>query len=92
MVGHLLGFDLFALGEKPHVAPQPVDRLVAADIDEPGARISRDAFARPLHERGSEGILHGVLGELKVAKQADQRGQNAAAFVAENKFDPIRHL
>ena len=92
MVGHLLGFDLFALGQKAHMTPQPVDRLVAADIDEPGARIGRDAFARPLHERRGEGILHGVLGELKVAEQADQRGQNAAALVAEQQSDLIRHL
>jgi hypothetical protein len=74
------------------VAPQPVDRLVAADIDQPRARISRDAFARPLHERGREGILHGVLGELEVAKEADQGGQNAAPFVPEQQSDLIRHL
>ena len=91
-LGHLLGFDLFALGEKAHMTPQPVDRLMAADIDEPGARIGRDAFARPLHDGGCEGILHGVLGELEVAKEADQRGQNAAALVAEQKSDLIRHL
>ena len=49
MIGHQFSFDLLALGEKAHVTPQTIDRLVAPDIDQPGAGIGRDAFARPLH-------------------------------------------
>ena len=90
LVGREFGFDLVALGEKAHVTPQPVDRLVAADIDQPGARICRDAFARPLNERRGESILHSVFGEFEIAEQADQRGQHAATLVAEQQLDPIR--
>ena len=92
VIGHEVGFDLLALGEKAHVPPQTIDRLVAADIDEPGAGICRDAFARPLNERGGEGILHRIFGEFEIAEQAYQRGQNAAAFIAEQQCDLIRHV
>ena len=90
VIGQELGLDLLALGEKAHVPAQAVDRLVAADIDQPGARICRDAFARPLRKRRREGILHGVFGELEIAEQADQRGHNATALMAEQqvRFDP----
>jgi hypothetical protein len=91
MIGHEVGFDLPALGQKPHVTPQAVDRLMTPDIDQPGAGICRDAFAWPLMNCCCEGILHGILGELEVAEQPDQRGQHAATFVAEQKSDLIRH-
>ena len=75
---------MLALGKKAHMPPKTVDRLVAADIDEPGAGICRDAFARPLNKRRGEGILHRIFGELEIAEQADQRGQNAAALLRKN--------
>ena len=80
LVGHEIGFYLLALDKKAHVAPQAVDRLVAADIDEPGARICGDAFARPLNNRRSEGILHRIFGEFEIAEQPDQSGQYAATL------------
>ena len=89
-VGHELGFDLRALGEEVHVTPQAVDRLVAADIDQPGARVCRDAFAGPLDKRRGESILHGIFGEFEIAEQPDQRSQYAATLVAEQQPDPVR--
>ena len=91
MVGHEIGFDLLAFGEEAHMPPQPIDRLVTADIDQPGARIVRDAFARPLRERRGEGILHRIFGQFEIAEEPDQRGHHAAAFIAEHELDLIRH-
>ncbi len=62
LIGHEIGLDQLALGEKTHVPPQAVDRLVAADIHQPGTGIGGDAFAWPLHQRCGKGILHRIFG------------------------------
>jgi len=91
MIGGEVGCDLPALRQKTHVASQAIDRLVAADIDQPGAGICRNAFDWPLMKCRCEGILHCIFGELKVAEKPNQRSQNAATFVAEHKCNLIRH-
>ena len=82
--------ERLALVEEAGIAAQTIDRLVAAGADQPGARIGRQSVLRPLRERGGEGVLHGLLGQLEIAEQADQRGQYAATLVAEQQLDPIR--
>ena len=59
-----------------------VDRLEAAGRHEPGPRIGGHAVARPLLERGAEGVVQRLLGEVEVAEQADQRGEDAARLGA----------
>ena len=43
---------------------------------EPGARPRRDAAARPVGERGGEGVLHALLGDVEVARDAHRRGEH----------------
>ena len=74
-----LRLDLLAFGEKAQIAAQAIDRLVASDIDQPGAGICGHAFARPLDERRREGILHRIFGSSKSPSEPDQRGQHAPA-------------
>src|SRR5438552_19003499 len=69
---------------------QAVDRLVAADIDQPGTRVRRDAVRRPLLHRRSKGILQALLGELEIANEADQRREDATRLVAEDRLDAGR--
>ena len=64
-----------------------VDRLEAAGRDEPGARIGGHAVARPLLERGGEGVVQRLLGEVEVAEQADQGGEDAARVGAVDRVD-----
>src|SRR4030095_8618605 len=52
---------------------------------EPGARIGRHAIARPLLHRGPERLVQGLLGEIEVAEQADQGGENATRLGTVNR-------
>ena len=67
-----------------------VDRLEAAGRDEPRARIVGHAVARPLLDRRREGVVQRLLGEVEVAEQADQRGEDAARLGAVDGVDPAR--
>ena len=51
------------------------------------ALVARRAVAGPLLERGREGVLHRVLGELEVAEDADQDRDRAAPFLPEQGLD-----
>ena len=73
----LLG-ELRQRGVEPGAPAHAVDRLEAAGRNEPRPRIGRHAVARPLLQRRREGIVQRLLGEVEVAEQADQRGEDAA--------------
>ena len=49
------------------------------------------AVARPALRRDREGLLRGVLGELEVAEEADQRGEDATPLVAEDPLEVGRY-
>ena len=83
-LGHLQQARL--LGEHT-VAAQAVDRAVAGRDRQPGARIGRGAVARPALGGGRERLLSGLLGEVEVAEEADQAGENAAPLVAEDLLE-----
>jgi hypothetical protein len=69
------------------VAPDPVDCAVASGGDEPAPRILRRAVPRPTLGRDRECLLRGLLGELEIAEETDQRGDDAAPLVAEDLLD-----
>jgi hypothetical protein len=69
--------------ERP-VAADPVDRPVAGRCHEPGARVVGQAVARPPFGRDRERLLRGFLGEVEVAEEADQRGEDAAPLLPED--------
>ncbi len=85
--------QLLLLAAKRDLAADAVDRLVAPDIDQPCARIGGRLPGRPVLECDRERILQGVLGEIEIADQADQRRQRATRLVAKYGFDVAgRHL
>jgi len=53
------------------------------------------AFARPLLERGAESVVQRFLGEVEIAKQTHERGEDAPRFGAVNlldsRSDVLRH-
>ena len=83
-LGHLEQARL--LGERA-VAAQAVDRAVAGGDRQPGARVGRRAVARPALGRDRERLLRGLLGEVEVAEEADQGGEDAAPLVAEDLLE-----
>ena len=74
------------LGERP-IAAQAVDRTVAGGDRQPGARVGRRAVPRPALGRGRERFLRRFLGEVEVAEEADQAGEDAAPLVAEGLLE-----
>ncbi len=71
-------------------ATQCIDRLEATGRHQPGPRIGRQALARPLLQRGPEGLVQRFLGEVEVAEQADQRRQYRARLAAVDGIDLVR--
>jgi hypothetical protein len=69
------------------LAPEPVDRAIAGGGDEPGAWALRRAVARPAFGCDRERLLSGVLGEVEVAEDADQGGEDASPLVAEDLLE-----
>ena len=90
-LGHLEQPGLLGEGA---VAADPVDRPVAGRRHQPGARVVRRPIARPALGGDREGLLSGLLGEVEVAEEADQVGEDAAPLVAEDpledRLDPPR--
>jgi hypothetical protein len=85
-----LGLEVALLRAEQDLPAQTVDRLVPSDIDQPGARISRNAFRRPLLDRRREGFLQRLLGELEIADEADQRREDATRLLPEDPLDILR--
>lgn len=79
--------QLLQAGEQLRLARQgllpsdPVDRAVAGRRDDPRTRVRRHAVARPSLDRGREGILHSVLGEVEVAEDAGEDGDRTRTLV-----------
>ena len=57
-----------------------VDGLEAADRDEPCSRIGWHAIPCPLFDCDGKRIVQCLLGNLKIAQQADQRREHLARF------------
>ena len=74
--------QLLLLAAKRDVAADAIDRLVAPDIDQPGARIGRQAGVGPALQRHRECILQRILGQIEIADEADQGRQRPARLVA----------
>ena len=76
---------------EPGTSPEPIDRLEAAGRDEPGAGL---AACRPgaSSTAATEGVLENLLGEVEVAQQADQGGQDLARLGPVEAVDPLAHL
>ena len=72
---------------KRDIAANAVDRLVAADIDQPRARIGRAFSSRPALQRHREGVLQRIFRQIEIADETDQGRQRPARLVAEDGFD-----
>jgi hypothetical protein len=55
-----------------------VDGLEATGGDEPRERVTGQPVARPFLDRGREGLVQGLLGQVEVTDEPDERGQDPA--------------
>jgi hypothetical protein len=60
---------------------------VAGGGHEPGTRVGGRAVSGPAIGGDRERVLGGLLGELEVAEEADQAGEDAAPLVAEDLLE-----
>ena len=70
-------------GEGP-VSADAVCGSVPSRPDQPGAWVARDTVARPPVGGDGERLGRGFLGEVEVAEETDQGGQDAAPLLAED--------
>ena len=84
-------YALLIYTEEPTEEPpaEAVDRPVPCRRRDPGARVVRDAPNRPRLERGDERFLDGLLGEVEVAEDADERRDRPARFGSEQAVDDL---
>src|SRR5437773_6351158 len=87
-LGSLLRYIEFTGGFGPALA-QPADRTEASRRNQPGPRAGRYAFYRPALDRRRERILKRLLGEIEVAEETNQSGQNAAGFGPVDRLDRV---
>src|SRR4029077_12892091 len=70
---------------------EPVDGLEAPGRYQPRARVRRYTLLRPLLQRGSERVVHRFLSDIEIAKETDERRQNAAGIVLREALDRLQH-
>jgi hypothetical protein len=86
---HVVGGDVaFNAGRFP---AKPIDRAVTCGGGDPPARVRRDPPPRPLLGGDREGLRHRVLGQLNVAKEADQGRGAGPRFPAEYSVEGVGH-
>jgi hypothetical protein len=69
---------------------QDVEGLAPRGDGEPGARVVRDAGARPADQRRDDGVLDRVLGEVEVAERPDEGREHAGALGPDDLGEPLR--
>ena len=74
------------VGERA-LAADAVDRPISGRRHEPGARARGHAVAGPALGGDRERLLGGFLGEVEVAEEADQGGEDASPLVAEDLLE-----
>src|SRR5437763_5638707 len=74
-----------AIGQRAAPA-KAVDGAPARGSCQPGSRITRYPVARPCGNGRRESVLHGILGQLKVADMAYQRRQRSGPMLATGRI------
>ena len=89
--GRFEGFGIIVQRVEPGTASQSVDGLETAGRNEPRAGIRGHPIPRPLLHRCSKGIVQRFLGEVEVAEQAYQGGEDAARVGAVDGVYRLAH-
>jgi hypothetical protein len=68
------------------IAANAIDRTSPGRRQQPGAGVGRGSVARPALGGDREGLLRGLLGEVEVAEEADQRSEDTPPLLAEGSL------
>ncbi len=79
---HLEHHDCFAAAAGD-LGADLVGQASGGDVDQPPARIGRQAVARPLPRRRQQRLLHRVLGGREIAEAADDRAEHLRRQLAQ---------
>jgi hypothetical protein len=74
------------LGQRA-IATDAIDRPVARGRDQPGIGAGREAFAGPALGGNRERLLGGFLGEVDIAEEADQCGEDPSPLLMEGLLE-----
>ena len=88
ILGRLRGLEQVSLGGE-HVRSRRIRSIARwrAVVTSQAPRVGGNAVAGPALGRDDERFLTGLLGEVEVAEEADQGGQDASPLVAEDLLD-----
>jgi hypothetical protein len=90
--GARLAPQLLGLLHEAATPADPVDRAIARCGRDPRAGIARHSLLRPGLERPDEGLLDGLLGEVEVAQDANERRDRPPGFFPEQAVDELVRL
>jgi hypothetical protein len=71
------------------LAARSIGEAPRGDVDQPGARVVGEALARPLHGRGEQGLLDGVLGGREVPVAPNDGAEDLRCQLAEELRDAV---
>jgi hypothetical protein len=69
------------------LAPDAVDGAIPGCRGQPGTRVGRNALARPPLRGDRKRLLRGILGEVEVAEEPDERSEDAAPLVPKDAVE-----
>src|ERR1700683_4133811 len=72
--------------------PHGVDGFESRRRDQPWPRIFRDAGLLPEVQCGAKGLLHSILREVEIPKQADQSRQNPSRVCPVQQLERLANL
>ena len=79
----------FQLVREPRPAPDAIDALVPGRLDDPGPRRLGNAGGPPLVHRGHKGFLGGLFGQVEIADEANEGGDDPAPIGAVDRVDSL---
>ena len=88
---NLLHLEQIGLGRQCMATAKAIDGSVAGSGHEPRTRVGWVPGFRPALGRDGKSSLRGLLGEVEIAEEADQRGEHAAPFFAEGLLEDGYH-
>jgi hypothetical protein len=90
--GTRLAPQLLGLLDEAAPPADPVDRAIASGGRDPRSGIARHALLRPRFECPDERLLDGLLGEIEVAEDANERRDRPPGFLPEQAVDELVRL
>ena len=86
-LGTIGGDERAELGREGLIASDATRRVIPSRRHQPVARVAGDAVAWPPVGGDGERLLCGFPGEVELAEEADQGGQDAASLLAEDLIE-----